>query len=289
MGLLLAEHNCIITGASRGLGAALAQAFWARGFNLFLVARDGSRLSEFTGTLPAVAGQQVHAFAADLSEAGAVPEIIDNFHARFATVDVLINNAAIQGPIGPAWSTSEADFARTMQVNLLSPVGLCRGLIPRMIESRGGSVINLSGGGATSPRPNFSAYATAKAGLVRFGETLAEEVRPYGITVNAISPGAMKTAMLAEILDTGAQVAGEREFSLATDVFADGGASMDAVTRLAIFLADHRTNPVSGKLISAVWDDWEQWSGHHAELAASDAYTLRRIAGRDRGFGWGDK
>lgn len=287
--LPLAERNCLITGASRGLGAALAEAFWAGGFNLFLVAQDAARLTEFANRLPGIAGQRVHIFAADLSKIGAVADVIGNFQSQFTQIDVLINNAAIQGPIGPAWSASAEDFGRAIQVNMLAPIALCRGLIPSMIEKKAGCIINLSGGGATGPRPNFSAYATAKAGLIRFGETLAEEVKSFGITVNAISPGAMKTAMLAEVLETGAEVTGDREFSIASHVFAEGGASMEAVTRLALFLADQRSNTITGKLISAVWDDWEKWPDHLEELAGSDVYTLRRIVGRDRGFTWGDR
>jgi NAD(P)-dependent dehydrogenase (short-subunit alcohol dehydrogenase family) len=152
----------------------------------------------------------------------------------------------------------------------------------------GASIINLSGGGATGPRANFSAYATAKAGLVRFSETIAEELKGCGIRVNCIAPGAMKTAMLQEVMLRG-NAAGSREATLASEVFAKGGASMDRVADLALFLASGVSKGLSGKLISAVWDNWEQWSHHRDELSQSDVYTLRRIAGRDRGFEWGDK
>jgi 3-oxoacyl-[acyl-carrier protein] reductase len=124
---------------------------------------------------------------------------------------------------------------------------------------------------------------------VRFSETLAEETKPLGIRVNCIAPGAMKTGMLGEVLQKGAHAAGEREFAIASKVFAEGGASMDRVAELAQFLASDKSNGITGKLISAVWDDWEHWADHQDELSSSDAYTLRRIAGRDRGFTWGDK
>lgn len=179
-------------------------------------------------------------------------------------------------------------WQQTLQVNLLAPVALCQGLIPLMKRPGGASIINLSGGGATGPRANFSAYATAKAGLVRFSDTLAEELKGDGIRVNCIAPGAMKTAMLQEVLQKG-DAAGTREASLASEVFAKGGASMDRVADLALFLASDASKGISGKLISAVWDKWEQWPQHRDDLSQSDVYTLRRIAGRDRGFEWGDK
>lgn len=175
-----------------------------------------------------------------------------------------------------------------MQVNLFAPVVLCQGLIPLMKRPEGASIINLSGGGATGPRANFSAYATAKAGLVRFSETIAEELKDQGIRVNCIAPGAMKTAMLQEVLEKG-DAAGSREASLASEVFTKGGASMDRVADLVLFLASDASRGISGKLISAVWDNWEQWPQHSDEISQSDVYTLRRVAGRDRGFEWGDK
>jgi len=99
----------------------------------------------------------------------------------------------------------------------------------------------------------------------------------------------MKTAMLGEVLEKGAGVAGEREFASASKVFAEGGASMDRVADLALFLASDASRGITGKLISAVWDHWEDWPKHLKELSSSDVYTLRRITGRDRGFAWGDK
>jgi hypothetical protein len=91
------------------------------------------------------------------------------------------------------------------------------------------------------------------------------------------------------VLKKGADVAGEREFAIASKIFSEGGACMDRVAELAKFLASDKSRGITGKLISAVWDDWENWSDHIEELSSSDAYTLRRISGRDRGFKWGDK
>jgi 3-oxoacyl-[acyl-carrier protein] reductase len=99
----------------------------------------------------------------------------------------------------------------------------------------------------------------------------------------------MKTALLGEILGKGAQLSGDREFNLASQVFAEGGASMDRVANLALFLASEDSEGITGRLISAVWDRWEDWPLHLNELNKTDVYTLRRIVGRDRGMAWGDK
>jgi NAD(P)-dependent dehydrogenase (short-subunit alcohol dehydrogenase family) len=278
----------LITGGTRGLGSLLVRRFWLAGYSLAVVARQEADIRTVLSELPKRDDQVALALPCDMCSPAQVVALIERVRNTCLPLKVLINNAAVQGPIGPLWENDFAAWDQALQVDLLAPVALCQGLIPSMNGTSGGSVINLSGGGATGPRPNFSAYATAKAGLVRFSETIAEELKPSGIRVNCIAPGAMKTAMLGELLSKG-DAAGERERSLANKVFEGGGASMDRVADLAIFLASDASKGITGKLISAVWDDWEHWPEHLDELASSDVYTLRRIAGRDRGFGWGDK
>lgn len=279
----------LITGATQGLGASLVRRFWESGYSLALCGRNRAGLENVANSLGARKDQSASIFVEDFSDPGAPERLFSAVSKLHQRVDVLINNAAVQGPIGPVWDNDWSDWTAALQIDLVAPVALCRAFVPLMTENGGGSIINLSGGGATGPRANFSAYATAKAGLVRFSETLADEVRALGIRVNCIAPGAMQTAMLAEVISTGVDAAGEREFGLANKVFAEGGASMDRVADLALFLASDQSKGITGRLISAVWDRWEDWTEHLEELSKSDAYTLRRIAGRDRGFNWGDK
>ncbi|EKN6156955.1 SDR family NAD(P)-dependent oxidoreductase [Yersinia enterocolitica] len=277
----------VITGATGGLGRELTLKFWDAGYSLFLVSRRADKLDSLSRELADKANQSVHYSTTDLSNLSQMSLLSDLLIKK--QPNVLINNAAIQGPIGPSWENVVEEIQSTIQVNLLAPIELCRAVVPGMIANGGGAIINISGGGATAPRANFTSYATAKAGLIRYSETLAEETAAYNIKVNCIAPGAMKTDMLGEILKCGAKVAGEREFSMANKVYAEGGASMESVAELALFLASEKSNGVSGKLVSAVWDDWAHWTEHLDELFSSDVYTLRRITGRDRGFTWGDK
>ena len=278
----------LITGGSKGLGAHLVRRFWLDGYSLIDVARDLGKIHSVLDMLPKRNGQSARSLACDLSDVSKVENLLASIQATVPYLDVLVNNAAVQGPIGPLCENDLSAWQQTLQVNLLTPVAMCKGLIPLLKRPRGASIINLSGGGATGPRANFSAYATAKTGLVRFSETIAEELRGENIRVNCIAPGAMKTAMLQEVLNK-SNAAGKRETSLAAEVFANGGASMDRVADLALFLANDSCRGISGKLISSVWDNWEEWSQHRDELLQSDVYTLRRIAGRDRRFEWGDK
>lgn len=292
MGVWGARMNtkfALITGASRGLGERLAYRFWDAGFNLCLIARGKPGLEKVVNALPERKSQQVTPLVCDLSDPALVLELPVRVRNCFPRLDVLINNAAIHGPMGPLWENDFPLWQRVIQVDLLAPVALCRAFIPWMKETGGGAIINLSGGGAAAPRVNFSAYATAKAGIIRFSETLAEETKSLKIKVNCIAPGAMKTTLLGEILKEGARTAGEQEFNIANKIFAEGGASMDRVADLALFLASDASKGITGKLISAIWDNWEHWPEHLGELSSSDVYTLRRIIGRDRGFTWGDK
>ncbi|HZL36384.1 MAG TPA: SDR family oxidoreductase, partial [Tepidisphaeraceae bacterium] len=140
----------------------------------------------------------------------------------------------------------------------------------------GGRIVNISGGGATSPRPDFSAYAASKCALVRFTETLALEVRADKIMVNAVSPGAMNTRMLDELLAAGPDAA-PREFESALKRNREGGDSPERAAGLVALLCSSLSNGITGKLISAPWDDWEHLPQRAAELVNSDVYTLRRV------------
>jgi len=284
----MSEKFILITGASKGLGKFLAQYLAHLGYNLCLISKNEVPLRKLSAKLSSETGRQVIPIVCDLSDQKAVEKLIPSVKSSVHSLETLINNAAIHGPIGTVWENNWKLWQEVIQVNLLAPVFLCRACVPLMQET-GGSIINISGGGATSPRPHFSAYATAKAGLVRFSETLAAEVNRFGIRVNCIAPGPMKTALLSEVVEQGKNASGQKEFDLAEEVLKKGGTDMNRVADLVFFLISEHGSKVTGKLISAVWDDWKMWPQHLDELNFSDVYTLRRITGRDRGFDWGDK
>ena len=281
------DRYCLITGSTRGLGEALTRAFWEDGANLLLVARDAASLDRQLASLKPRPGQTALRIPADLSQPEAVQRVSESLRSEIPRLDVLINNAAVQGPIGPLWRSDWHAWLAAVQVDLLAPVALCHAVAPWMIESGGGSIINISGGGASGPRPNFSAYATAKSALVRFSETLAQELQPHNVSVNCVAPGAMNTQMLDEVMRAGADVSGTNEYQQAVKVRREGGASPENVARLCLFLASAEARGITGKLISAAWDPWASLLQHSADLSGSDIYTLRRIVPQDRGLTWG--
>jgi NAD(P)-dependent dehydrogenase (short-subunit alcohol dehydrogenase family) len=279
----------LITGASRGLGKFCAKRFWGEGYDLFLVSQNKSQLDSIKTEFLNKKEQRLVLYTCDLAKTESITQLMLAFKKEFSHLNVLINNAAIQGPIGPFLNSDFLSWEEAFKINLLAPVFLSKSMIPFMKNLNNASIINLSGGGATSPRPNFSAYAASKTALVRFSETLAKELEVFGIRVNCVAPGAMSTDMMNEILDKGEINCGEKEFSAASKILKDGGASMDNVANLLIFLSGNLGKNITGKLISAVWDNWENWLNHLEQLNSSDLYTLRRITGKDRDIDWGDK
>jgi NAD(P)-dependent dehydrogenase (short-subunit alcohol dehydrogenase family) len=287
----LAERSAIITGANQGLGREIARHYILAGANVLLCARNEGLLAEARGELAALAapGQQVLAQPADVSLPGEGEALVKTALEAFGGVEILVNNAGVQGAKGGVEVAAWAEWIRTIEINLFGSVLLCRAVLPHFRARGYGKIVQLSGGGATNPMPYLSAYAVSKAGIVRFVETLAEEVRGTGIDVNALAPGALNTRMLEEVLEAGPEKVGQAAYERALKQKAAGGARPARAAELAVFLGGAASDGITGKLVSALWDNWERWPEHGGELAGSDVYTLRRITGRDRGMEWGDK
>jgi len=287
---LLVGKTCLVTGASKGLGYRIARRFWSEGARLVLAVRDCQSVSSLVSDMERLPGQSVVCLSMDLTDLNSVRSLVPRaMDSGIENIDVLVNNAAAIGPIGKAWATPSKDWEDAIVADLIAPAIICNSVVPLMSRYAGGKIINLSGGGASGPRINFSAYAAAKTGLVRFSETLAEEVRALGISVNCVAPGLLGTDMLAAIVNAGVNAAGEKEYAAAQKALQDSDAALNKAVELVAFLASHRSDGVTGKLISAVWDDWQEFPGHLQEIAGSDVYTLRRITGRDRGIPWCDR
>ncbi len=278
----LKGKTALITGASRGLGFAIAETFFKAGANLILIARNEEALKHFRDIHPSD-NQSIEIIPADLGKD--LTHCIRTLASK--KIDILVNNAAISGPIGPLWENDWEHWLYALQVNMITPIALCKALLPRMIAQNNGRIINLSGGGATGSRPHFSAYAVAKTGLVRFTETLAEEVKSYKITVNAIAPGVMNTQILTDIITAGKAIVGEKEYSAAFDQLQSANPLTENPAELCLFLASEISQSINGKLISAAWDPWKSLTHYSDMLKSTDIYTLRRIVPKDRGQDWG--
>ena len=225
----------------------------------------------------------------DVTDQSAVDMTVRQAVDELGGLHVLVNNAGVYGPFGLLEDTDWTEWARAIEINLFGSVIPMRAVLPHFKAQGHGKIIQLSGGGATNPLPRISAYAAAKAAMARLTETVAEECKNDRIDVNAIAPGALNTRLLDEVLAAGPDKVGAEFYARAVRQKQDGGVALTHGADLAVFLASSASDGITGRLISALWDDWAQWPKHLAELDSSDVYKLRRITGRDRGFSWGDK
>jgi len=284
----LSGRYAIITGANQGLGFAIAQAYVIAGANVLLCARDMDKLKQATSSL-VTPGQLLEIQRADISKENDVAQLVERAFSLFPKLDILVNNAGIYGPKGRIEEVGWNQWVEAIQINLFGSILMCRALLPHFKQNGYGKIIQLSGGGATNPLPYISAYATSKAAVVRFIETLAEEVREDHIDINAIAPGALNTRLLDEILEAGPEKVGQSFYDRALKQKSEGGSPLEKGASLAVFLGSSASDGITGKLISAVWDPWEDLPKHLDELLKTDIYTLRRIVPKDRGMDWGDR
>lgn len=283
----LAGRTVIITGGNRGLGEAVATRFVEEGAHVVLTARDEAALrtvgERLVSSRPNPA-QEVLWETGDVASAADIERVVRRATDALGRVDVLVANAGVYGPMGALDEVDWQEWARAVQINLFGMVLSCRAVLPVMRRQGYGKIIALSGGGATGPLPRISAYAASKAAVVRLAETLAEEVKGVGIDVNTVAPGALNTRLLDEVLEAGPERVGQQFYERSVRQKADGGAGLQPGVELITFLASADSDGITGRLLSAVWDDWRGLPGERERLAPSDVYTLRRIVPGDRGW-----
>lgn len=271
----LKDKVAIVTGSGRGIGRAIALAFAKEGGEVVVVSRTLPEIEETAEKLRALGGR-VMVVRADVSKKEHVENLVRSVIKEVGRVDILVNNAGVQGPIGPLVVNDIDRWIQAVHINLIGTFLCCRAVLPGMMERRQGKIINFSGGGAASPRPRFTAYGSSKAAVVRLTETLAGEVKEFNIQVNAIAPGAVNTKMLHEVLEAG-EAAGEKALAAARRQLETGGTPPETAAALAVFLASDQSDGLTGRLISAVWNDWQGISERIPEIMSTDMYTLRRI------------
>jgi NAD(P)-dependent dehydrogenase (short-subunit alcohol dehydrogenase family) len=285
----LTQRNAIITGGSQGLGRALVEAFVREGANVLFCARDRHAIADLEAQLKASAlpGQRIVAQGCDVSS---VTEVRDLFAAADECLNgplhILVNNAGIYGPKGPTDDVDLAEWKLCVDINLYGTLIPCREAMHRFKKSGYGKIVNLSGGGATNPMPNISAYASSKAAVVRLTETLALELQPFHVDVNAVAPGALNTRLLDEVIQAGPEKVGADFYQRSLKQSREGGVPLELGADLCVYLASEESDGVSGKLISAKWDPWKRLHEYKADLLSSDIYALRRITPEDRGKNW---
>ena len=284
----LHDRSAIITGANQGLGKAIAAEFVKAGAGVLLTARNEELLRQVNDELRPLAkkGRPVEIMRADVADAESCTAVVARAKQLLPDLAVLVNNAGVYGPKGAIEDVDWDEWVRAVQINLFGTVLMCRAIIPHLRQKGYGKIVNLSGGGATAPLPRISAYAASKAAVVRMTDTLAEELKDARVDVNAIAPGALNTRLLDEVLEAGPERVGKQFYERSLKQQKEGGAPLEKGAQLAAFLASKESDGITGRLISAVWDDWANLPSKREQLAKGDVYTLRRIVPEDRGMKW---
>ncbi|MEU6380376.1 SDR family oxidoreductase [Streptomyces sp. NPDC046909] len=184
----------LLTGGAKGLGRAFAHALGAAGARLFITGRDEAALDEAEKSLRAD-GVDVEAIAGDVSDPGTVRRTVARAERAAGGVDVVINNAAVTGPVGPTWQTDAGDWWRAMEVNLKGTLLVSGAALEFMTARRRGRIVNLVSHAGRYRWPHAAAYSVSKAAVIKLTENLARELRPHGVAVLDYDPGAVDIGM----------------------------------------------------------------------------------------------
>lgn len=271
----LQDRVAIITGAERGIGRAIAELFVKEGAYV-VIASLNKEVSEQTAQ---EIGDRAFAVQTNVSDAASVHAMASQVVAKYKRIDVLVNNAGIHGPLGVFDVVDENAWWQAVQVNLGGTFFCSKAVLPTMIAQGSGAIINFGGGGATSLRRNFSAYAASKTAVIRLTENMGAELQQHHIRVNCIAPGAIATQLQDEIIKMGEAVVGPDAMHEAQEIKAGRmGVPITVPAELALWLASDDSAPLTGKVISAIHDGWRTWTPDElATFTQSETFTLRRV------------
>lgn len=262
----------LVTGAGRGIGKRLAIGFAGQGARVGLLARSKPELDLCQLEIEHAGGTALR-IRADVADYEQVAAAVERMQVHFsAPIQVLVCAAAVQGTIGLFSESNPKNWNEVVQTNLIGVMNACRVVLPVMMQRRKGKIVVLIGGTGSQARPNFSAYAASKSGVVSFVESVAEEVRDHNVQINCMAPGASYTHMTDQVLAAGDR-AGWREIEESQQVRLTGGTPAGKQSELALFLASEESNHISGRLIH-VQDDWKRLRDGSLK---PEHFTLRRV------------
>ncbi len=195
----LKNKRVLVTGGSSGLGAAMVKAFGAAGAKVAVNYVSHPEEAEALAAGLKKAGGEAIAIAADVSDADAVAAMFATLDATWGGIDVLVNNAGIDGPRALAWEVDMAHWKKVLDINLVGAFQCAREALKRMVAQKSGVILNTSSVHQIIAWSGYSAYAASKSGLIMMANTLAQEAAPYGVRVLCIAPGAIATRINAEV------------------------------------------------------------------------------------------
>ena len=246
--MILNDKVAIISGAGRGLGKATAQAMAREGAAVVLLARTGPEIEQVARDIQGVGGRAL-ALPTDVGSAEQVARAVKKTMEAFRRIDIVVNNAAIGGPIGPLYGVDSKAWIKALEVDLFGVFFLSRQCLPHMIPERRGKIINLTSGLGQMVMPGLGAYSVAKAGVIHLTRIMAEELKPYNIQVNGLDPGVMDTPLQTWIREHGRDAL-DPEVHRQFVGLKDQGLLKppEQVARLAVFLASSASDGLTGHI-----------------------------------------
>ena len=248
----LRDQIALVTGGGRGIGANIARELARSGARVAVAARTAEQVEAIASEIGGLA------LALDVTDPAAVERAVAETEGDLGPLDLLVANAGIgSGEGGGAWTVEPEDWWRTFEVNVFGVYLCCRAVIPGMLERGRGRIVITGSGAAYLPGTSQSGYAASKAAVWRFGEVLADQLRPHGIPVFVISPGLVQTEMTSSFSD-------------------DAPWTPPALApRLVAALASGRADALSGRYIHAEHDDIEELIARAEEIQREDLNAIR--------------
>ena len=261
----------LITGGGRGLGRTFAITLARKGMRLAVASRSADQVDQ-TVDLIRSEGRQAFPVPTDVTDEAAVESMIDTVETQLGPIDLLVNSAGAGPPFGPTWELDSEEWWRTLETNLKGPMLCCSAVMRRMIQRSRGRIINVASGAGTVSIPYMSAYVTSKAALIRLTEVLADEVREHGVSIFAIQPGTVRTAMAEEALQS---EAGQRWLPWFKKIFDEGRDDPpEPAAELVRYLASGQADSLSGRFFSAPGEP-AQIGRRASEIRDKDLHLLR--------------
>jgi NAD(P)-dependent dehydrogenase (short-subunit alcohol dehydrogenase family) len=258
----------LVTGAGRGIGRAIALRLADEGMAVGVIGRSPENIEE---TVSAIKVKGVPSFAAavDVCDRSALDVAIRALQEELGPLDLLVNNAGSNATFGPTWEVDAEQWWSDISINLFGPFIASQLVLPTMIDRRQGRIVNIASGSGNRPSPNNSAYACSKLALIRLTDSLAAEIKEYGLSVFALSPGAVREGMPSRILQSprGRQYIGDLIDSLD---FVEPSLAADAV----VFLASGAGDALTGRFFRSA-DDLPGLVEHADEIEEGDYYQMR--------------
>lgn len=243
----LSGKVAIISGSGRGLGRAIAVELARQGASVVIFSRTQTELRE-TARLIRSVGCRFIQRTADISKPGDIRGVIRETVDVFKRIDILVNNAAVIGPVTPLYDVTTGAWNKAFDINLKGVFLLSRSVVPHMVRQGGGKIINITSGLGEIVMPPFGLYSITKSGLIHMTKIMAEELREYNIQVNGLDPGVADTKMQGDIRSLGPKVLGEavyRQFMALKEK--RSLSSPEKIAHLAVFLASEGSDLITGQ------------------------------------------